>query len=176
MLSRLGIREEMGKGSIVINPYNPNHVNPNSYDLTLDSDIRTYDHGDDFVLRVGEKRETIREETPDGNILLWPGKLYLASTVEWTETYYPWIPQLNGKSSLGRLGVRCHQTAGFGDVGFKGRWTIEIDVVQPVVLKIGMRICQISYTRLEGPYFDSETYDGRYQNQERVTAYIPKEE
>lgn len=86
---------------------------------------------------------------PIGGCKLVPGVLYLASTVEYTETHTT-VPHLDGKSSIGRLGIFIHATAGRGDVGFKGHWTLELSVVQPVRVYAGMPIGQLTYHLVHG--------------------------
>lgn len=98
---------------------------------------------------------------PEEGLLLNPGQLYLGRTVERTETYGV-VPMLEGRSSVGRLGMFVHVTAGFGDVGFKGFWTLEIFAVHPIRIYAGVQICQIFYHTLEG---EQVLYDkGKYQN------------
>lgn len=110
---------------------------------------------------------------PESGFVLEPLGLYLGSTVEYTETHYPWIPQLEGKSSLARLGLSIHSTAGFGDHGFCGQWTLELSVVEPVRIYPGMRICQICYHRAEG---DPMPYKGKYAGQWGITPHKPDAE
>jgi dCTP deaminase len=92
---------------------------------------------------------TIDVAVPDDGLLLLPGILYLASTVEYTETLVH-VPYLDGRSSVGRLGVSIHVTAGRGDVGFKNHWTMEIWVVQPVRVYAGVKIGQLTYHTVDG--------------------------
>ena len=103
---------------------------------------------------------------PDEGMILQPGILYLASTVEYTETLRH-VPIIQGKSSLGRLGLFVHITAGFGDVNFKGHWTLELAVIQPVKIYPGMKIAQICYHDIsEMPYTDyASKADAKYSNQ-----------
>ena len=103
-------------------------------------------------------------EIPKHGLVLEPNILYLGSTNEHTETYNL-VPKIDGRSSIGRLGISVHITAGFGDIGFKGKWTLEISVVQPVIIYPNMEICQISYYI---PYGDITEYNGRYQNQKTI--------
>jgi dCTP deaminase len=104
-------------------------------------------------------------EIPEEGLLLETGKLYLGRTVEYTETQ-GLVPMLEGRSSIGRLGLFVHITAGFGDVGFKGFWTLEMFCVQPIRIYAGVQICQIFYHSIEGSY---QTYSsGKYQNNKGV--------
>lgn len=98
---------------------------------------------------------------PDEGMLLEPGRLYLGRTYEYTKTD-KYVPMLEGRSSIGRLGLYIHVTAGFGDVGFSGYWTLEIQCIQPVKIYPMVEICQIYYHSIEGEY---ERYQsGKYQN------------
>ena len=102
-----------------------------------------------------------RIEIPEEGLLLEPNRLYLGRTNEYTATDR-YIPMLEGRSSTGRLGLFIHVTAGFGDVGFKGYWTLEIFCVQPIRIYPNVEICQIYYHDIDGEY---EPYSsGKYQN------------
>ena len=161
MLSGHEIRRQRDLGAIVITPWDETRVGPNSYDLALAPTlVRFYDDVLDFRKEPHDYEIII----PETGIVLKPGILYLGSTVEWTETY-GFVPVLHGKSSVGRLGVQVHVTAGFGDDGFKGHWTLEITAVQPVRIYAGMPMCQITYCRVEG---ERMLYDGHYQDQGKV--------
>jgi dCTP deaminase len=102
---------------------------------------------------------------PEEGLLLETNKLYLGRTVEHTQTN-KFVPMLEGRSSIGRLGLFIHVTAGFGDVGFNGFWTLEIFCVQPIRIYAGVEICQIFYHSIEGDY---DTYkEGKYQNNKGI--------
>ena len=110
--------------------------------------------------------------TPDGGLVLTPGILYLARTAEYTETFNC-VPCIEGRSSVGRLGIDVHATAGFGDVGFCGTWTLEISVIHPVRVYPYMEICQIVYTTISA---DHDNYKGKYLGQvEPVASRIHRE-
>jgi dCTP deaminase len=96
---------------------------------------------------------------PPSGIVLFPGMLYLGSTLEYTETH-GFAPCIEGRSSIGRLGITTHQTAGFGDCGYCGRWTTEISVVHPVRIYAGVGFVQIVYHTIEGT---PRPYAGKYQ-------------
>ena len=98
--------------------------------------------------------------------MLLPGRVYFGRTLEYTESPYH-IPMYEGRSSLGRLGVFSHVSAGFGDVGFKGTWTLELVVAQPVRIYKGMRIGQLYWHNPDGEIL--RRYDGKYQNQTNAT-------
>src|SRR5216684_4305252 len=127
MLSGLAIKEAIVNGKIIISPFEENQLNPNSYNLRLGRTIATYKYP---VLDCKCKNpiETSELEDDEGYVLL-PNKVYLAQTSEYTATDYH-IPQIEGRSSWGRLGLDIHATAGFGDIGFHGYWTLELSVKQ----------------------------------------------
>ena len=108
---------------------------------------------------------TIEYPIPENGFILYPGALYLGTTMErtFTEKY---VPMISGRSSIGRLGIDIHKTEGFGDIGFDGKWTLEIVATVPVLVYPGMEICQIYFESPEGP--TGIKYHGRYQNQEDV--------
>jgi len=157
ILSGKTIREKMGK-EIIIEPFNEKFLNPNSYNLTLHNELMVYENNI-LDMRVENKAGTI--VIPEDGLLLEPGTLYLGRTAEYTATD-KYVPMLEGRSSVGRLGLSVHVCAGFGDIGFKGYWTLEIHCVQPVRIYAGVGICQIYYHAIEGEY---EPYiSGKYQN------------
>jgi dCTP deaminase len=96
-----------------------------------------------------------------GGIVLYPGVLYLGHTVEYTEST-KFVPAIEGRSSVGRLGICIHVTAGFGDIGFRGDWTLEITVVHPTRVYAETEVCQIAFTTTKGTV---QPYEGRYQGQ-----------
>lgn len=156
ILSGKEIESRVGD-EIIIEPYDRNRLNPNSYNLTLHNELLVYDEP---VLDMKKENGTERIVIPPEGLILEPNKLYLGRTVEFTETN-KYVPMLEGRSSIGRLGLFVHVTAGFGDVGFKGYWTLEIFCVQPVKIYSGVEICQIYYHTIEG---DFEKYSsGKYQ-------------
>ncbi|MCZ0716785.1 dCTP deaminase [Aerococcus kribbianus] len=163
ILSGKKIAQLQGKG-IEITPFNPDQVNPNSYNLTLANELLVYtDHELDMKTKADTQRITIPEE----GLVLEPGKLYLGRTQEYTATD-TYVPMLEGRSSVGRLGLYIHVTAGFGDVGFKGYWTLEIHCIQPIRIYPGVEICQIYYHTIDGDY---ELYQsGKYANNSGIQA------
>lgn len=157
------IIDEITEGNIVIEPFNPNNLGTNSYDLTLSNTLILYT---ERVLDVRKKNPSAPMIIPDEGLVLQPGIVYLASTVEYTETLKH-VPILMGKSSLGRLGLFVHVTAGFGDVGFKGHWTLELVCVQPLKIYPGMKIAQITYqdiSEIPKVSYDKKE-DAKYSNQ-----------
>ena len=157
------INDEIIEGNIVIEPFNPNNLGTNSYDLTLSNSLVFYT---ELVLDSRKKNSSIPLVIPDEGLVLQPGIVYLASTVEYTETLRH-VPILMGKSSLGRLGLFVHVTAGFGDVGFKGHWTLELVCVQPLKIYAGMKIAQLTYQDIsEMPNISyDKKLDAKYSNQ-----------
>ena len=138
ILSGKEIINRQGK-DIVIDPFDENQVNPNSYNLRLHNELLEYDSP---ILDMKKENSGTKIIIPEEGLLLESNKLYLGRTIEYTETNN-FIPMLEGRSSVGRLGLFVHITAGFGDVGFKGYWTLEIFCVQPVKIYSGIEICQI---------------------------------
>ena len=141
ILSDIRILEEIEKGTIKIVPYNRQDLGSNSYDVHLGKDLARYV---DKELDA-KKHNTIEHfEIPDEGYVLHPHEFYLGVTEEYTETHAH-VPFLEGKSSTGRLGIDIHATAGKGDVGFCGNWTLEISVKQPVRIYAGMPVGQLIY-------------------------------
>jgi dCTP deaminase len=157
------IIDEIAAKNIVIEPLTLDNIGTNSVDLTLSKTLLMYT---DHVLDVRKKPQTVDIIIPEEGMILQPGILYLASTVEYTETLRH-VPIIQGKSSLGRLGLFVHITAGFGDTGFKGHWTLELACIQPVKIYPGMKIAQICYHDIsEMPYTDyASKADAKYKNQ-----------
>lgn len=147
ILSGLAIQEKLGK-EIKISPFNPAQLNPNSYNLTLHNELLVYSEP---LLDMKKENRTISIALPSEGFVIEPGKLYLGRTVEYTETDC-YVPMLEGRSSIGRLGISVHSSAGFGDVGFAGYWTLEITCIQPVRIYPFVQICQIFYHNIEGTF------------------------
>lgn len=157
ILSGLEIKRRVGT-DIIIEPFDERCVNPNSYNLKLHNELLVYD--EDF-LDMKKLNKTKSITIPESGLMLSPGKLYLGRTHEYTATNN-YVPMLEGRSSIGRLGLFIHVTAGFGDVGFKGYWTLEIHCIEPIKIYPYVEICQIYYHRIEGEY--EEYSEGKYQN------------
>lgn len=147
---------------IKITPFNENQLNPNSYNLKLHKDLLVYD---EHILDMKKPNIAHQITIPDEGLVLRPNTLYLGRTVEYTETDNL-VPMLEGRSSIGRLGLFVHITAGFGDVGFKGFWTLEIFCVQPIKIYPNIEICQIFYHTIEGEFF--KYVSNKYQNNSGV--------
>lgn len=157
ILSGDEIRRRLGK-DICIEPFAEEKLNPNSYNLTLHDELITYE---EVVLDMAQPNRTRRIRIPKEGIVLAPQKLYLGRTVERTETHNC-VPMIEGRSSIGRLGLFVHVTAGFGDVGFCGYWTLEMFAVQPIRIYPGVPICQIFYHQITGSY--TEYCSDKYQH------------
>lgn len=146
ILSDRSILSEMKKGTIVISPFKRKYLGSNSYDVHLSEHLAMYK---DEILDAKVHNKVRHFEIPKEGIILVPSKLYLGVTEEYTETHAH-VPFLEGKSSIGRLGIDIHATAGKGDVGFCNTWTLEISVRQPVRVYAGMPIGQLIYFVVEG--------------------------
>jgi dCTP deaminase len=157
ILSGDEIRANLGR-DIVIDPFDDARLNPNSYNLTLHNEIMTYE---EVVLDMRKANRVRRTVIPENGLVLQPNQLYLARTVERTETHNL-VPMIEGRSSVGRLGLFVHVTAGFGDVGFCGYWTLEMFAVQPVRIYPGVPICQIFYHQIAGAI--TEYASDKYQH------------
>lgn len=146
ILTDVLILREMEKGTIVITPFDRKHLGTNSYDVHLGRYLATYRSD---ILDAKVHNEVEHFEIPPEGLILLPHRLYLGVTEEYTETHAH-VPFLEGKSSIGRLGIDIHATAGKGDVGFCNTWTLEISVKQPVRIYRGMPIGQLIYFEIAG--------------------------
>lgn len=161
ILSGKEIQNRLNK-DIFIEPYDPKQLNPNSYNLRITDELMVYNES---VLDMKKQHTATRLTIPDEGLVLEPNKLYLGRTVEYTETHNL-VPMLEGRSSVGRLGLFIHVTAGFGDVGFKGFWTLEIFCVHPIRIYPNVEICQIYYHDILG---DIQEYrSGKYQDNKGI--------
>lgn len=162
------ILAEMERGTIVIDPYDRSCLGTNSYDVHLGRYLATYR---DAVLDARKHNEIDVFEIPEEGFVLQPGVLYLGVTEEYTETHAH-VPFLEGKSSVGRLGIDIHATAGKGDIGFCNTWTLEISVSMPVRVYHLMPVGQLIYFSVQG---DVENFYNRKPNakyNERTTKPV----
>ncbi|MBC7753184.1 MAG: dCTP deaminase [Moraxellaceae bacterium] len=136
----------MEKGLIKVEPFDLSQLGTNSYDVHLGKTLATYN--DEILDAKSHNKITTFEIPPEGYVLT-PSRFYLGVTLEYTETLAH-VPFLEGKSSVGRLGIDIHATAGKGDVGFCNHWTLEISVKQPVRVYAGMPIGQLIYFLVSG--------------------------
>jgi len=146
ILSDKKILEAIEENQIVIEPFRRKSLGTNSYDVHLGRWLAVYE---DTVLDARAHNKVRYMEIPDEGFVLQPATLYLGVTEEYTETHNS-VPFLEGKSSVGRLGIDIHATAGKGDVGFCNYWTLEISCVQPVRVYAGMPIGQLIYFEVKG--------------------------
>jgi len=146
-------------GDIIINPFDPAQLGPNSYDLRLSTHVAVYKNPH---LDAAVEPAINRFEIDKCGLLLEPGKLYLMCTQETTGSNV-YVSGIEGRSSIGRLGISIHATAGFGDVGFLGTWTLEVSCIQPVRVYANMRICQIFFMRCNSDQI--KLYNGKYYGQ-----------
>ncbi|MGI8952315.1 MAG: dCTP deaminase [Chitinophagaceae bacterium] len=163
ILSDKHILEEITKGTIKIEPYRRECLGSNSYDVHLGKWLATYI---DAELDAKKHNKIEYIEIPQDGFLLQPQVFYLGATEEYTETHAH-VPFLEGKSSTGRLGIDIHATAGKGDVGFCGHWTLEISVKKPVRVYKGMPVGQLIYFPVDGEIEIkyNEKKDAKYSGQ-----------
>jgi dCTP deaminase len=158
ILTHHDLQKCLASGKIVVSPIIPGSVGTNSIDVHLGKYLMKYD---DEILDAAKLNYATIWEIPEEGYILKPNTLYLAATLEYTETLEH-IPVMEGKSSVGRLGLHVHVCAGFGDLGFKGHWTLEMQAVQPIRIYRGMPIGQIAYyvpsSLLEKDYQDRGSY------------------
>ncbi len=143
---------------IFIDPFNSRQLNPNSYNLCLHNEVFVYEEA---TLDLKKEHQLKKITIPESGLLLEARKLYLGRTVEHTRTE-GYVPMLEGRSSVGRLGLNVHVTAGFGDVGFSGYWTLEMHCIHPIKIYPHVQICQIFYHSIEGDYDNYQS--SKYQN------------
>lgn len=146
ILSDLSIWEEVINGAISIDPFDIRDLGSNSYDVHLGSTLALYEN---CVLDAKKHNRIECFEIPEEGFMLKPDTLYLGVTLEYTETHNH-VPFLEGKSSTGRLGIDIHATAGKGDVGFCGYWTLEISCKKSVIVYTGMPVGQLIYFPVMG--------------------------
>jgi dCTP deaminase len=146
ILSDSEILQNIEKRRIVIEPFRPKSLGTNSYDVHLGRTLAVYT-GQELDAKLANPFEFF--EIPEEGYLLTPHHFYLGVTEEYTETH-DHVPFLEGKSSVGRLGIDIHATAGKGDVGFCNFWTLEISVKMPVRVYAGMPIGQLIYFTVQG--------------------------
>jgi dCTP deaminase len=173
------ILRQMQLESIHIAPFHAPHLGPNSYDVTLNAKLLVYALDKDQALDMKRDNPTRALEIPPSGLVLEPGTLYLGCSNE-TATSCRFVPMFEGRSSIGRLGINTHITAGFGDVGWgyipdaEGRlqcqfptWTLEIEVVHPIRVYPNVRIGQVYFMTPEG---ELSFYKGKYTKQREPQA------
>ena len=166
ILTDTEINKAIESGKIIITPFNPSNLGSNSYDITISNKLKIYD---EYILDVKKQPRTIDIEIPENGFELKPGELYLATSNEYTETH-GLVPFCEGKSSLGRFGLNIHQTAGKGDIGFCGHWTLELTTIKPIRIYPKLKIAQLIYFGAFGicanPYNKKAT--AKYNNNEPI--------
>jgi len=180
ILSDRDIRAEIASGRIVIDPYTPEAVQSSSVDLHIDRRFRVFRNTRyPFIdVRVDQPDLTeLVEITDDEPFILHPGEFVLGSTLERVALPDDLVARLEGKSSLGRLGLLIHSTAGYVDPGWDGNLTLELSNVAnlPITLYYGMKIGQISFQRLTSPVeigYGDERIGSKYRGQRDPTASL----
>jgi dCTP deaminase len=177
VLSDRSIKQEIEGGRIVIDPYDPGLVQPSSVDVRVDASFRVFHNSRythiDVRQRMDDLTELVRKEG-DEPFILHPGEFVLGQTLERVTLPDDLVARLEGKSSLGRLGLLIHSTAGFIDAGFEGNITLELSNVAnlPITIYRGMPIGQISFMRMDQPVehpYGSGAKGSKYQGQGEPT-------
>lgn len=156
-------------GNIQISPYEPLHINAASIDLRLGDDVVTYDDANVRVIDIKRPTPVSHHKIKPDGFTLRPGCLYLMHTVERIHTT-KFVPVLDGKSSIGRHGIQVHLTAGYGDPGFDGQYTLEVVTVHPIRIYAGMRFCQMRFHTVEGHQLHDYRNKGHYISDKAVGA------
>ena len=177
VLSDRTIRAELAAGRIAIEPHDPDLVQPSSVDVRVDRRFRVFHNARYPYIDVRQPMDDLTELVEvagDEPFILHPGEFVLGQTLEWVELPNDLVARLEGKSSLGRLGLLIHSTAGFVDAGFSGKLTLELSNVAnlPITIYEGMPIGQVSFMRMDAPVehpYGSRTTGSKYQGQEEPT-------
>lgn len=158
------IEKQVEHGWIHINPYDPQQINPASYDLRLGDRICIYTPNSDVTCKYAfldskKENKVAYDRIPDDGLIVCPGRIYLMHTEESVRANHL-VSVVDGKSSIGRLGLVVHATAGYVDPGYSGQITLEVAVLgEPVKLYAGMRIAQLRFMQPSG---EIQPYDGNY--------------
>jgi len=176
ILTGPAIKNARTAGEILIEPFSNEQLNPNSYNVRLGPRLAVYlpspgvFYPEDITAQT-QFPATILDcrvanylfsfPIPNEGMVLYPGKLYLGSTLETTHTD-KYVPMIEGRSSLARLGLSIHQTGGFGDQGFNGSWTLELACIEPIRIYAGIKIGQIQFWESRG---EAQLYRGKYYHQ-----------
>ena len=178
VLSDRDIGVALAAGRIRVDPYDPADLQPSSIDLHLDRSFRVFRNNRYPFIDVRSPQPDLTEllnVTDDEPFVLHPGEFVLGQTIEWVELPDDLVARLEGKSSLGRLGLLIHSTAGYVDPGWKGKLTLELSNVAnlPIALYFGMKIGQISFFEMSSPVdrpYGSAGLGSKYQGQSEPTA------
>lgn len=152
--SEIARQRELGR--IIIEPFDLDHLQPNGYDLTLGTTLLIYE---DRCLDMKKEPKTLRRDIGPEGRWLTAGQLYLGVTNECAGSDF-YVPSIEGRSSVARLGLQMHIAAGLGDLHFKGRWTLEIVATQPTKVYAGVRVAQVFFETVEGEI--KTRYAGKY--------------
>lgn len=156
ILTGASIQENVELGKIMIDPFDLQQVNPNSYNFRLGNKIKIYK---DYILDAKQKNPVATIYIPKEGLLLQPGRLYLGHTKEvMGSTHY--VPIIHGRSSIGRLGLFVHITSDLIDIGSINQWTLQLHAVHPIKIYAGMHIGQVTFWKPEGVV---NLYKGKYQ-------------
>ena len=177
VLSDRTIRAEIEAGRIEIEPYDPSMIQPSSIDVRVDRKFRVFHNARHPYIDVRQPMEDLTELVEaegDRPFILHPGEFVLGQTLERVTLPDDLVARLEGKSSLGRLGLLIHSTAGFVDSGFSGNLTLELSNVAnlPITIYHGMPIGQMSFMRMDGPVetpYGSRETSSKYQGQAEPT-------
>ena len=178
VLSDRDIRASLESGRLVIRPYDPHDLQPSSVDLHIDRSFRVFRNNRYAFIDPRKPQPDLTElltVADDEPFILHPGEFVLGQTLEWIELPEDIVARLEGRSSLGRLGLLIHSTAGYVDPGWKGNLTLELSNVAnlPISLHYGMKIGQISFVRMSSPVerpYGSPDLGSKYQGQSQPTA------
>jgi len=178
VLSDRTIKQEIADGRLVFDPYDESLVQPSSVDMRVDRQFRVFHNARHPFIDVKQPMEDLTElVTMEGDepFILHPGEFVLGQTLERVSLPDDLVARLEGKSSLGRLGLLIHSTAGFVDAGFEGNLTLELSNVAnlPITIYHGMPIGQISFMRMDGPVenpYGAREAGSKYQGQAEPTA------
>lgn len=163
------IRVQIALNQLRITPYNPEQLGTCSYDVRLDPRLQVVIDKELDMKRAYDTRELL---IPEEGLVLQPGELYLGSTIE--RSYTPkHVPIYDGRSTTGRYFISSHQTAGFGDIGYDGNWTLEITVSRPVRIYPRMRIGQLIFFQPHGLIETQYGKSGHYNNAVGILAAVP---
>jgi dCTP deaminase len=178
VLADRDIRAALQAGRVRIDPYDPACLQPSSVDLHLDREFRVFRNNRYPYIDVRQPQPDLTELvaiTDEEPFILHPGEFVLGQTLEWVELPDDLVARLEGRSSLGRIGLLIHSTAGYVDPGWKGNLTLELSNVAnlPIALYFGMKIGQISFFRMSSPVerpYGSKELGSKYQGQSTPTA------
>ncbi len=180
ILSGLEILKNIESGDIEVDPFEPDHLNPVSLDLRLGKSVAVYSDvvsvglmcPRDGTIDMSRENPVHALEIGDEGLVLVPGVLYLMHTLE-RVCARRHVPILDGKSSIGRLGIHIHFTAGFGDPGFDGQYTLEVSAMHPVRVFSGSRFCQIRFHEIKGEIRSYKDCRSSYSTAEHSRGPVP---